>query len=56
MSIIRGLFGKFLVYLEKVILPEFKKRGGGRSICPDMELSLINNKLKNHILDIHQIP
>ena len=28
MSIIRGLFGKFLVYLEKVMLPEFKKRGG----------------------------
>ena len=32
MSIIRGLFGKFLVYLEKVILPEFKKRGGGADL------------------------
>ena len=58
MSIIRGLFGKFLVYLEKGILCRVgkKKKKGARSIYPDMELSPINNKLNNHILDIYQIP
>lgn len=55
MSIIKGLFDKFLVYLEKGILCRVKKKRA-RSIYPDMELSPINNKLKNHVLDIYQIP